>query len=249
MARLADKTALITGGTSGIGYAAAELFKAEGARVAITGQDEARLADAARRLGNDVLALRAEMSSLHEIESMVDRVRDAFGGLDILFVNAGVTWPAPIEGVDEAHFDGQMAINLKGPFFTIQRAAPLLRDGASVILTTSCLGEMGLAGMSVYSASKAALRSLARTFSAELAPRNIRVNAVAPGPIDTPIYGKLGMTAEQLDGFAAELKQKIPMHRFGQPSEIAKAALFLASSDSSFMLGEEITVDGGWARL
>jgi NAD(P)-dependent dehydrogenase (short-subunit alcohol dehydrogenase family) len=249
MARLHGKTALITGGTSGIGYAAATLFKAEGARVAITGQDEGRLADAADSLGSDILALRAEMRSLDDIDAMIGRVRDTFGGLDVLFVNAGVTWPAPLGAVDEAHFDGQVAINLKAPFFTVQKAAPILRDGASVILTTSCLDEMGLAGMSVYSASKAALRSLARTFSAELSGRGIRVNAVAPGPIDTPIYGKLGMSAEQLDGLAADLKQKIPLQRFGKPEEIARAALFLASADSSFMLGEEITVDGGWARL
>lgn len=249
MARLAGKTVLITGGTSGIGYAAAELFRAEGARVAITGQDETRLADAARRLGDDVLALRIEMSALPEIDAMVSKVRDAFRQLDVLFVNAGVTWPAPLDSVDEAHFDGQIAINLKGPFFTVQKAAPLLRQGASVILTTSCLDEMGLAGMSVYSASKAALRSLARTVSAELSPRGIRVNAIAPGPVNTPIYGKLGMTAEQLEGFAADLKGKIPMRRFAEAGEIASAALFLASSDSSFMLGEEITIDGGWARL
>jgi NAD(P)-dependent dehydrogenase (short-subunit alcohol dehydrogenase family) len=249
LARLAGKTVLITGGTSGIGYAAAELFRAEGARVAITGQDETRLADAARRLGDDVLALRIEMSALPEIDAMVSKVRDAFRQLDVLFVNAGVTWPAPLDSVDEAHFDGQIAINLKGPFFTVQKAAPLLRQGASVILTTSCLDEMGLAGMSVYSASKAALRSLARTVSAELSPRGIRVNAIAPGPVNTPIYGKLGMTAEQLEGFAADLKGKIPMRRFAEAGEIASAALFLASSDSSFMLGEEITIDGGWARL
>lgn len=249
MGRLEYKTVLITGGTSGIGYAAAELFKSEGARVAISGQDEARLAAAAESLGSDVVALRAEMSSVEQISAMLDQVEVAFGGLDVIFVNAGVTWPATLDAVDEAHFDGQMAINLKGPFFTVQRAAPLLRDGASVILTTSCLDQMGLIGMSVYSASKAALRSLARTFSAELAPRGIRVNAIAPGPVNTPIYTKLGMNTEQLEAFATELKQKIPLHRFGEPSEIAKAALFLASSDSSFMLGGEIAVDGGWAQL
>jgi len=249
MGKLDGKAALITGGTSGIGLATARLFLEEGARVAITGQDEGRIAEAAEQLGDGVAAVRAEMSSLKDIEAMVEEARDRFGGLDVLFVNAGVTWAAPFGEVDEQAFDGQVAINLKGPFFTVQKAAPVLNEGASVILTTSNLGEMGMPGMSVYSASKAALRSLARTLAAELVGRGVRVNALAPGPTETPIYGKLGMPPEAVEAMAGQIAGQIPMKRFGRPEEIARAALFLASDDSSFVLGEEVLVDGGWTRL
>ena len=249
MGKLDGKTALITGGTSGIGFATAKLFAEEGARVAITGQDKGRLYEAVGDLGEDVLPIRAEMSSLSDIEAMVEEVRESFGALDVLFVNAGVTWAAPFAEVDEEAFDGQVAINVKGPFFTVQKAAPILNEGSSVILTTSVLNEMGMPGMSVYSASKAAVRSLTRTFAAEMVGQEVRVNAVSPGPIDTPIYSKLEMEPEALQEMAGQLVGQIPMKRFGQSEEIAGAALFLASDDSSFMHGEEITVDGGWSRL
>jgi len=249
MGKLDGKTALITGGTSGIGLETARLFLEEGARVAITGQDVGRLREAEGALGDGVVAVRAEMRSLPDIEYMVEEVREQFGGLDVLFVNAGVTWAAPFADIDEGAFDGQVAINLKGPFFTMQKAAPVLNEGASVILNTSNLAEMGMPGMSVYSATKAAVRSLARTFSAELVGRGVRVNALGPGPTDTPIYGKLGMEPEALQHMAGQISGQIPMKRFGRPEEIARAALFLASDDSSFMLGEEVLVDGGWTRL
>lgn len=249
MAKLNGKMALITGGTTGIGFATAKLFQQEGAQVAIVGQDQQRLDKAAKELGSDALAIRADMRSLADIDAMVTKVKDYFGGLDVLFVNAGVTNPASIIEVDEAFLDEQMDINFKGPFFTLQKAIPILHDKSSIVLTTSCLDQMGMPGMSIYSASKAALRSLARTLSAELVGRGIRVNAVSPGPIKTPIYQKLGFSQEQLDQFAIQLTEKIPMHRFGEPEEIAKAVLFLASEDSSFVLGEELVVDGGWAEL
>ena len=237
MNRLEGKTALITRGASGIGLASAKLFQYEGANVVITGQNEARLEQAAAELGDGTKAIRANVTSLSDTVQMVEQV------------NAGVTMPMPVMNVDDAHIDDQMAINFKGVFFTVQKALPIMRDGGSIILTTSCLNQMGMPGMSIYAASKAAVRSLARSLSAELGDRNIRVNAISPGPIETPIYSKLGMSEEQLGQMASDLQQRIPMSRFGQPEEIAKAALFLASDDSSYMLGEEIVIDGGWSGL
>ena len=249
MNRLEGKTALITGGTSGIGLASAKLFLYEGANVVITGQNEARLEQAAAELGDGTKAIRANVTSLSDTVQMVEQVNAAVSGIDVLFANAGVTMPMPVMNVDDAHIDDQMAINFKGVFFTVQKALPIMRDGGSIILTTSCLNQMGMPGMSIYAASKAAVRSLARSLSAELGDRNIRVNAISPGPIETPIYSKLGMSEEQLGQMASDLQQRIPMSRFGQPEEIAKAALFLASDDSSYMLGEEIVIDGGWSGL
>ena len=249
MGKLDGKTALVTGGTSGIGFATAKLFLEEGARVAITGQDKGRLREAEETLGDGALALRAEMGSLADIENMTGRVRDEFGGLDVLFANAGVTWTAPFAEEDEKSFEGQMDINFKGPFFLLQKADSILNLGASIVLNTSILNEMGMPGMSVYAASKAAVRSLVRSSAAELVGRSIRVNAVSPGPIETPIYEKLGMPPELLQQMATGLLEQVPMHRFGHPDEVARAVLFLASEDSSFILGEELAVDGGWSKL
>lgn len=249
MAKLDGKTALITGGTTGIGLATAKLFQQEGARVAITGQNPERLDEAASQLGTDVLALRTDVRSLADIEAMANKVKESFEGLDVLFVNAGIAKLGPMTSVDEAQIDEVMNINFKGAFFTIQKTVPILREQGSIVLNTSVNNQMGMMGSSIYSASKAALRSLARTLAAELAERKIRVNAVSPGPVSTPIYGKLGVPQEQLNQFAGQLQQQIPMHRFGEPEEIAKAVLFLASDDSSFVLGEELVVDGGWTEL
>ena len=249
MARLDGKTALITGGTTGIGLETAKLFQQEGARIALTGQNQERLNEAAQKLGSETVAIRANMQSLADIEAMALQVKEQLGGLDVLFVNAGITKSASLAEVDEAHIDEQMGINFKGAFFTIQKVVPFIRDRGSIVLTTSCLNQMGMPGMSIYAASKAALRSLAQTLSAELAERGIRVNAVSPGPIETPAYSKLGLPQEALQQMAGQLVEKVPMRRFGQPEEIARAALFLASEDSSFMLGEELVVDGGWAEL
>ena len=249
MARLDGKTALITGGTTGIGLETAKLFQTEGARIAFTGQNQERLNEAAQKLGSEAYAIRANTQSVADIEAMALQVKEELGGLDVLFVNAGITKSASLAEVDEAHIDEQMGINFKGAFFTIQKVVPFIRDQGSIVLTTSCLNQMGMPGMSIYAASKAALRSLAQTLSAELTERGIRINAVSPGPIETPAYSKLGLPQEALQQMAGQLVEKVPMRRFGQPEEIARAALFLASEDSSFMLGEELVVDGGWAEL
>jgi NAD(P)-dependent dehydrogenase (short-subunit alcohol dehydrogenase family) len=249
MTRLSGKTALITGGTSGIGLATAELFVKEGAEVIITGQNQERLNQAVSAIGHRVTGLLVNQTDTNDAKSIANQVKARFEALDILFLNAGVTMPAATNDESEERFDEQMTINLKAPFFIMQNLAPLMRSGSSVIANTSCLDQMGIPGMAVYAATKAGLRSLVRTWAAEFVGRKIRVNAIAPGPINTPIYGKLGFTAEALQAMATDIQSKVPMGRFGNPEEIAKAVLFLASDESSYMLGEEIIVDGGWAAL
>ncbi|TYQ27795.1 SDR family oxidoreductase [Pseudanabaena sp. UWO311] len=249
MTRLSGKTALITGGTSGIGLATAELFVKEGAEVIITGQNQERLNQAVSAIGHRVTGLLVNQTDTNDAKSIANQVKARFEALDILFLNAGVTMPAATNDEREERFDEQMTINLKAPFFIMQNLAPLMRSGSSVIANTSCLDQMGIPGMAVYAATKAGLRSLVRTWAAEFVGHKIRVNAIAPGPINTPIYGKLGFTAEALQEMATDIQSKVPMGRFGNPEEIAKAVLFLASDESSYMLGEEIVVDGGWAAL
>lgn len=249
MQRLEGIRAVITGGTTGIGYAAAQRLIEEGARVILTGQDQGRINDAIDRLGNGTKGLVARAESPEDAAALAHFVKAEFGGLDVLFANAGVTWPAPFDAVDLESLQAQMAINFAGPLFAVQKLTPMMGDGASVIFNTSNLQKLGMPGMAVYSASKAALRSLVRTLQAELGPRGIRVNAVAPGPTETPIYSKLGMPEEELNGMAQGIVAKIPAGRFGKPEEIAGTVAFLASSDSSFMRGAEVTVDGGWNSL
>lgn len=245
MARLQNKTAVVTGGTTGIGFESAKLFIAEGARVIITGRNEARLAEAVEALGANAIGVKADVQSLVDIDQLVTRVQAEFGELDILFANAGVAKRALLRDVTEADFDQEITINLKGAFFTVQKLEPLMKNGSSVILNTTTLAQTALPGEGVYSASKAAVRSLARSFSLELLDRQIRVNAVAPGAIETPIWSKMELPPE----VAEQVLSRAPIGRFGKPEEIAKVVLFLASDDSSYMLGEEILVDGGWATL
>jgi len=249
MRRLEGKTALITGGTTGIGRATAELFIQHGARVAITGQDAQRVAEAAAALGPQAIGVRADVSVAADMDDLARRLKAHFGQLDIVFANAGVAKPRPLADIDEAHIDEQLGVNLKGVIYTVQKTLPLLRRPASIILTASTVAELGTAGMSVYAATKAAVRSLARSLSAELAPQGVRVNVVSPGPIETPIFGKLGLPDAAVKAWADEITAKVPLGRFGQPHEVAKAVLFLASDDSSYMLGENILVDGGMATV
>ncbi len=247
--KLKNKVAVITGGNSGIGLGIAEEFKRQGASIAICGRDKKTLDMAQMQLGQAALVVQADVASLPDIEQLYRRVTERFDKIDILIVNAGFGILQPCEQVDEATFDSQVNVNFKGAYFTLQKALPHLNDGASVVLISSVAQSKGMAAMSVYSATKAALRSMARTLSADLNPRGIRVNVISPGPIETPVFEKLGLPPEQLTGAKEAFRQMVPLKRFGSVGEVAKAALFLASDDSSFIVGEEIQVDGGLNNL
>ncbi|MFZ3333918.1 MAG: SDR family oxidoreductase [Candidatus Acidiferrales bacterium] len=247
--RLEGKVAVVTGGNSGIGLAAAKRLKDEGARVAISGRSKKTLDEALKILGKDALAVQADVAKLGEIDKLFAAVSEKFGKIDVLFVNAGVAKFVPLNAVTEEHFDEIFDIDAKGAYFTIQKALPYLNDGASIILNTSVAGQKGLANGTVYSATKAALRSFARSVAAELVGRNIRVNAVAPGPIVTPIFGRTGLSQEAIDDFTKELISMVPMKRLGKPEEVAGVVAFLASPDASYITGVEINVDGGMGQI
>jgi NAD(P)-dependent dehydrogenase (short-subunit alcohol dehydrogenase family) len=248
MKRLEGKTAVITGGNSGIGYATAELFANEGANVIITGRRESAVRDAVTTLGKGVIGLVSDAKDMGDVASLPAQIERHAKQIDILFANAGVGIFAPFDQTTEEVFDSNLDINFKGVFFTIQGLLPLIASGGSIILNSTILVHSGLQGSAAYSASKAAVLALGKTLAMELADRNIRVNSISPGPISTPIYSKLGMTDEALEEFAASVQAKIPMKRFGEALDIAQAALFLASPDSSFMTGSEIQVDGGKSK-
>ena len=249
MNRLNGKRALITGGTSGIGLETARQFVAEGARVAITGINPQTLEQALRELGDSVLVLSADAADVASQRDLAATLRKEFGGLDTVFINAGVAQFGPLEQWNEAAFDRTLAINLKGPFFLLQALLPILSNPASVVLNTSINAHIGMPNSSVYAASKAALLSLARTLSGELIGRGIRINAVSPGPVQTPLYGKLGLPGDELKKAAAGILAQVPLGRFGEPSEIAKAVVFLASDESAFTVGSELIIDGGISTL
>lgn len=249
MSRLDGKIALITGGTSGIGLATAQLFVQEGAKVAIIGQNQERLEQASKILGAEVLAIRAEARSLTDLDRALAQIKERWDKLDILFVNAGIAKFSPLLGVDEAFINETMDINFKGVVFTVQKAVPLMPENSSIVFNTSINNQMGMPYSGIYAASKAALRSLVRVLAAELLERGIRVNAVSPGPVKTSIISKTEISQEQLEQVTTKLQQSVPLRRFGQPEEIAKAVLFLASDEASFVLGEELVVDGGWTQL
>jgi len=249
MGKLDGKVAVVTGGNSGIGLATAKEFSEQGAKVAISGRDQETLNSAKKEIGNGVLVVKADTSNLEDIDVLLGAVKKEFGKIDVLFVNAGVGKFLPIESVDEEFFDQIMDINFKGAYFTIQKALPLLNENASIILNTSINAHIGMPNTSVYAASKAALITLARTLSAELVGRGIRVNAVSPGPVTTPIFNKAGLAPQELKKLAQSIQDQVPMKRFGLPEEIAKTVLFLASSDSSFLLGTEIIAEGGMSQL
>jgi NAD(P)-dependent dehydrogenase (short-subunit alcohol dehydrogenase family) len=245
MGRLDGKVAVITGGNSGIGLATAKRLQEEGAKVAISGRSRKTLDEAVKSIGNGVLALQADVANLSEIDKFYAQIAEKFGKFDVLFVNAGVGKFAPLADTSEGVYDEVFDINIKGAYFTIQKALPYLNDGASIILNTSVVDSKGLPGTSAYAATKAALRSIARTAAAELVGRGIRVNAVAPGPIVTPILGRTGLPQEAIDEFSRGIIASVPMKRFGQPEEVAATVAFLASQDASYITGIEINVDGG----
>lgn len=243
MFKLNGKIALITGGTTGIGAATARLFQSEGATVMVTGQNPATV-KAVQAEYPGIEAELADQSDTDSTRKLIERVRARHGRIDILFVNAGVAHFAPIENVDEGFFDREFAVNVRGAYFVIQNALSIMPNGGAIILTGSTAGSSGAPAMSVYAATKAALRSFGRTLAAELAARNIRVNTVSPGPIQTPIFGKAGLNQEQLDGFIEGVKSRVPLGRMGAPEEVAATALYLAA-DATFMTGGEIVVGGG----
>ena len=247
--RLQGKVAVVTGGNSGIGLATAKRLQEEGARVAISGRSKKTLDEAVKTLGNGVVAVEADVARLTDLDRLYAEISQKLGKIDVLFVNAGVAKFATLAETSESVYDEQFDINIKGAYFTIQKALPFLNDGASIILNTSVADSQGNAGTSAYSATKAALRSLARTAAAELVGRGIRVNAVAPGPIVTPIFGRTGLTKEAFDQFAKAVVARVPMKRFGQPEEVAAAVTFLASQDASYITGVEINVDGGLGQI
>jgi len=249
MKRLEGKVAVVTGGNSGIGLASAKRLQEEGARVAISGRSKKTLEEAVKTIGNGVVAIQADVAKLADVDKLYAEVGQKLGKIDVLFVNAGVAKFAPLAETSESLYDEQFDINIKGAYFTIQKALPWLNDGASIILNTSVVDSNGTPGASAYSATKAALRSLARTAAAELVGRGIRVNAVATGPIVTPIFGRTGLPKEALDEFAKETIAKVPMKRFGQPEEVAGTVAFLASQDASYITGVEINVDGGLGQI
>jgi NAD(P)-dependent dehydrogenase (short-subunit alcohol dehydrogenase family) len=244
--RFDGKCVVILGGNSGIGLAAARLFRAEGAKLAITGRDEASLKAAAEEL--DALAVRSDMAVIADNETALHEIEDALGGIDILFVNAGVGGFAPVPEVTEEFWDGIHNVNLRGAFFAIQKALPLMRDGGSIVITGSIGSVAAVPGNVAYAAAKAGLRAVARILAVELLPRKIRVNMVSPGPTDTEIF-KRDASAEEIAGMRAMLAGVVPMGRMGEAAEIARAVLFLASDEASFINGVDLFVDGGCVEL
>jgi len=249
MTKLKNKIAFVTGGTSGIGLETAKLFQAEGAQVVLVGSNEQRLNAAGKELGGTALLVRADIRKVADIERAIDTTRAKFGRIDVLFANAGATTVAPLEAVTEAYVAENLALNFTGTFFSIQKVAPLMSRGGSIIVTTSFLNTIGYPGLSILAATKAAARSLVRTLGAELAPRGIRVNALSPGAIATPFYSKIGLPETVLADVAASITQKVGLKRFGEAAELARAALFLACEDSSYTTGTEMVVDGGLTQF
>ncbi len=248
MAQYQDKKVVIIGGTSGMGLATAKMLLDGGARVLVTGRSQAGLESAQQELGTDAIVVSSDARSLTDIDALAAQVKTEFDTIDLLFVNAGFSIPTPLESVTEAIYDEMFNLNAKGPFFAVQKLAPMISRGGSVVLTTSIANVKGMPGQATYGAAKAALRSFARVLAAELLPREIRVNAVSPGPIDTGILEKAFPdkdAAAQMKGHASGM---VPMKRFGASEEIAKAVLFLAF-DATFTSGAELPVDGGWSQL
>ncbi len=249
MSKLNNKVAVITGGSSGIGLATAQRFIADGAQVVITGRNQEAVDAAAAELGDRATGIHGDVANLEDLDRLFAQVQEQFGRVDVLFANAGIAPFIPFEAVTEEHFDSLFNINVRGLFFTVQKALPLLSEGASVILNASVVAQSGLPNTSIYSATKAAVRSLGRTLAAELSPRGIRVNVVSPGLIETPFWGKVGLSQDEIDAFAEQVVQQTPLGRLGKPEEIATTVAFLASDDASYFTGADLVADGGMIQV
>jgi NAD(P)-dependent dehydrogenase (short-subunit alcohol dehydrogenase family) len=249
MKKLENKVVLITGGNSGIGLATAKLFKDQGAKVIITARSKETFQGTQKEYGHFFDVVQTDISKNEELDKLYNHIKNKYGSLDVLFANAGVALFTPTTDVDESFFDNQFNTNVKGLFFTVAKALPLLNKNSSVILNASVVASKGMPGASVYAATKAAVRSFARTWTAEIPVQNARFNVLSPGPIETPIYSKMGMSAEQIGGFSNQIIASLPIKRFGSSDEMAKVALFLASSDSSYICGAEIMADGGFGQV
>lgn len=245
MSTLQNKLAVVTGGNSGIGFATATEFVAQGARVIVTGRNQGLIDEATQKLGKQAIGLLSDTANLEHIDELVGLVKAQGQKLDILFINAGIANFSPIEQVTEQHFDAITNINYKGAFFTLSKLIPLLNDNAAVTFLTSVNATTGMPNASVYAASKAALHAVVKVASTELSPRGIRVNAVSPGPINTPLFGKVGLDEESLQGFATVIQNRIPLKRFGTAEEVGKLVAFLSSDQASFITGAEYVIDGG----
>ncbi|CAN7316945.1 MULTISPECIES: SDR family oxidoreductase [unclassified Caballeronia] len=247
--RLKNKSALITGGTSGIGLATAKLFIAEGARVVVTGRDETAFERVKAELGENALVLKGDVRSINDMRAIAAAAKEKFGGLDVVFANAGWAFPSALNDIDDELYSEIMDINVKGVVFTLQAVLPDLREGSSVILNTSFVDQTGKHGISLTAAAKAAVRSLARSWSYEFLDRKIRFNAIAPGGMETPLLSKWGMSDEDVRNFKSEFAKTIPVGHMGKAEDIAYAALYLASDESSYVVGTELVVDGGASQL
>jgi NAD(P)-dependent dehydrogenase (short-subunit alcohol dehydrogenase family) len=247
--RFEGKTVVVTGGNSGIGLATAKLFHDEGAKVAISGRDQKTLDEAVKIIGPGTLAVKADVSKLGDLDKFYEQVTAKFGKIDAIFANAGVAKFSPAEATDEKLYDEMFDINVKGMYFTLQKAIKHLNDNAGIVLNASVAATKGTPNGSVYCATKAAVRSLARTFASELVGRGIRVNVVSPGPIETPIFGRTGLPQAAIDEFSVWMKEQNPMKRFGKPEEVGNAVLFLASREASYITGVDLNVDGGSGQI
>lgn len=247
--RYENKVVVITGGNSGIGLATAHRVKAEGAKVVIFGRNQKTLDEAAASLGDNVLAVQGDVANNADLDKLYAATKERFGSIDSLIVNAGIAQFSPVTEVTEEFFDKIFNINVKGAFFTVQKALPLMNDGGAIVLIASVVAQAGFGGTSVYAATKAALRNFARTMSTELLPRKIRVNSISPGPIATPIFDRMGLPAEAKDAMAEGFSAMVPQGRFGNSDEVASAIAFVGSSEASYILGTDLEVDGGMINL
>ena len=247
---LEGKVVVITGGNSGMGLATAKRFVAEGAYVVITGRRQEQIDIALKEIGSsNAIGVQGDVASMKDLDRLYATVKEKYGHIDVLFANAGLGNVAPIGEITEENFDLHFNVNVKGLLFSVQKALPLMREGGSIILNSSISGSKGVPALGVYAATKAAVRSFARSWTSDLKDRKIRVNTLSPGPIATPIFGKMGLSEQQAKEFGDRIVQSVPMGRIGAPEEIAAAALFLASNESSFISGIELTVDGGMAQV